>query len=229
MSVIDCTSLSRHYPGTPPVVALRQATLTVDAGERVAVYGPSGAGKSTLLNLLGLLDEPTGGSYTLLGADVSALSERGRDALRRDSIGFVFQAYHVLGARTVEDNVLLKLAIAGVSERRRDAMVIDALRSVGLGHLRHIKAQTLSGGEKQRLAIARAIVTRPRLLLADEPTGNLDDENATAILSLLTALSDSGIAVVVITHDSRTARWAHRTLELRAGILAARKPGTNCA
>lgn len=219
-AVIQASQLARTFAvGARTINALRSATLAVDAGERVAVTGPSGAGKSTLLNLLGLLDKPTSGEYVLLGRNTTDLSERQRDALRRDHIGFVFQAYHVLGNRTVADNVMLKLAAAKVPLRARQELADRALDDVGLADHAHSLGRNLSGGEKQRLAIARAVVTRPAVVLADEPTGNLDPENASIVLSRLTALAAQGIAVVVITHDPVTAHWADRSCRLESGVV----------
>jgi putative ABC transport system ATP-binding protein len=218
-SVINAADLERVFPANPPVTALANASLKVEPGERVAILGPSGAGKSTLLNLLGLLDYPTGGSYELAGRDVSMLKMRHQDRLRRELIGFIFQSYHVLPHRTVEENVLLKLAIAGTAVEARAALTASALDRVGMSHLCGALARNLSGGEKQRLAIARAIVNNPRLVLADEPTGNLDDANARNVFELLDQMADEGIAVVVISHDQRTTSWANRSGRLVRGIL----------
>ncbi|NCT91883.1 ABC transporter ATP-binding protein [Cellulomonas sp. APG4] len=211
--------LSRTFEGRPPVQALAHASLDVAAGERLVVLGPSGSGKSTLLNLLGLLDAPSSGSYAILGAESTRMRQPDIDRLRRDALGFVFQAYHVLGNRTAAENVALKLRIARVPRDERDAKVARALGLVGLSHLTHALGSTLSGGEKQRLAIARAVVNEPQIVLADEPTGNLDDANADTVLGLLASLAHTGVTVIVITHDSRTAAWADRVLRLEAGVL----------
>lgn len=216
--IIDAENLhKRYFDGDRTIEALRGASLFVESGERVAVVGRSGAGKSTLANILGLLDEPDGGTYCLLGQDTTGLTRRARDNLRRDSIGFVFQAYHVLGNRSVWDNVHLKLATARTEVARRPELISAALDAVGIASHAAAPARLLSGGEKQRLAIARAVVTSPALLLADEPTGNLDSESARAVLDLLANLAGRGIALVVITHDPVTARWADRVVELRDG------------
>nr|WP_202627955.1 ABC transporter ATP-binding protein [Cellulomonas sp. APG4] len=211
--------MSRTFEGRPPVQALAHASLDVAAGERLVVLGPSGSGKSTLLNLLGLLDAPSSGSYAILGAESTRMRQPDIDRLRRDALGFVFQAYHVLGNRTAAENVALKLRIARVPRDERDAKVARALGLVGLSHLTHALGSTLSGGEKQRLAIARAVVNEPQIVLADEPTGNLDDANADTVLGLLASLAHTGVTVIVITHDSRTAAWADRVLRLEAGVL----------
>jgi ABC-type lipoprotein export system ATPase subunit len=216
--VVDAQGISRRYvDGTRTVDALVDASLQVSTGERVAVTGKSGAGKSTLANILGLLDAPDRGTYQLLGDDTSTLTQRARDALRRDRIGFVFQAYHVLGNRTARDNVHLKLATARTEPRRRAHLIDRALEAVGLTEHADAPARLLSGGEKQRLAIARAVVTTPALVLADEPTGNLDGHTAQGVLALLTSLAATGISIVCITHDPATAAWADRVVELQQG------------
>lgn len=216
--VVDAVGLERRYlDGDRAVAALRGVDLQVGPGQRVAVTGRSGAGKSTLANVLGLLDEPDAGSYRLLGEQTRGLRASARDALRRESVGFVFQAYHVLGNRTCRDNVHLKLATARVEHRRRSTLIDQALAAVGLPEYADTPARLLSGGEKQRLAIARAVVTTPALLLADEPTGNLDQDTAAQVLALLAGLAADGIAIVVITHDPVTASWADRVVELRDG------------
>jgi putative ABC transport system ATP-binding protein len=219
MSAVELIGIHRTYPVSPPVDALRGVHLSIDAGERTAILGRSGSGKSTLLNVLGLLDEPTAGSYHLLGQDTSTYSGAARDALRARSIGFVFQESHVLGHRTVAENVWLKLTASGVPRSERAEQVTRVLRRVGLEHREHALGRLLSGGEKQRLAVARAVVTRPQVLLADEPTGNLDDSNAANVLDLFDEQAAAGVAVVVITHDPRTARWADRTTHLIDGTI----------
>ncbi|WP_029069045.1 ABC transporter ATP-binding protein [Jonesia quinghaiensis] len=223
-AVINAHQLSRSFPGTPPIHALRDATLSVEPGEKVAIYGPSGAGKSTLLNLLGLLDGPTTGSYTVLGEETATMPARTKDRLRSQAIGFVFQQFQILGHRTTRENIDLKLSIARIPHAKRAALVDDALEKVGLTHRATSQARNLSGGEKQRLAIARAIVNRPQLLLADEPTGNLDARNTDLVLSLLDDFSAAGIAVVVITHSDRTAAWSHRNVFIYDGVLSATPP-----
>lgn len=217
--VVRATGLSRTYPTHPPVEALTAVDLRVEAGERVAVIGASGAGKSTLLNILGVLDEPDGGEYLLLGRDTRGLGARGRDAVRAEHLGFVFQDSHVLGHRTCAQNVAMKLVAAQCPRAARGRLIDEVLERVGLTHRSSAAGRTLSGGEQQRLAIARAVVTRPELLLADEPTGNLDGANAAAVLDLFTEHAARGAAVVVITHDDRLATWADRTLTLVDGRL----------
>ena len=218
-SALCARGVTKTYPGRPPTPVLLGVDLDVAHGERVVIFGPSGAGKSTLLNILGLLDVPTAGRYEVLGADTGTLSASARARHRATDLGFVFQEHHVLGARTVAENLDIKLSISRIEPRLRDALVGEALAMVGLGHRRDAPGRLLSGGEKQRLAVARAVLTRPRVVLADEPTGNLDRANADNILALLDAQAAQGVAVVVITHDPGNARWADRALELDAGTL----------
>ncbi|GII99878.1 putative ABC transport system ATP-binding protein [Sediminihabitans luteus] len=220
MSALDLSGVTKTYLVDPPVEALRGVDLTVEPGERVAVLGRSGAGKSTLLNIVGLLDEPTSGTYLLAGQDVSASGSAERDRLRAETFGFVFQESHVLGHRTAAQNVWLGLMASGVARRERDVRIAEVLERVGLTHRADSLGRLLSGGEKQRLAVARAVVARPRVLLADEPTGNLDDANATSVLDLFDEQAAQGVAVVVITHDARTAQWADRVVTLVDGRLA---------
>jgi putative ABC transport system ATP-binding protein len=220
VTAIVVRGVRKTYHSRPPVTALCGVDLEVAAGERVAISGRSGAGKSTLLNILGLLDTPSVGEYRLLGHDVRVLSGARRDQLRSRELGFVFQENHVLGDRTVDENVELKLAIAQVPRRDRERLIAAALARVGLAHRRLALARLLSGGEKQRLAVARAMINSPRVLLADEPTGNLDDENAVELLSLFDEHAADGVAVVVITHDTSVAAWADRSLQLVDGMLS---------
>lgn len=222
MSALAVRGITKTYPAQPPVEALRGIDLDVEPGERLAIVGRSGAGKSTLLNILGLLDEPTAGSYRLLGEEVGSSGERRRDQLRTEAIGFVFQDSHVLGHRTVRENLGIKLAINRVPIHQRDARVRAGLERVELVHRIDAPGRLLSGGEKQRLAIARAIVTEPLVILADEPTGNLDPANSDIVLGLFDEQARTGVAVVVITHDMRIAAWADRAVTLEAGTF---RPG----
>jgi putative ABC transport system ATP-binding protein len=218
--VIELDGLARTYPGPPPVPALRPAGLVIGAGGYVAVTGPSGSGKSTLLHLLGLLDAPTGGRYLLDGLDTSALGDRDRCALRGRRIGVVFQAFHLLPYRTALENVQLAQLYNNTPRSGRAAAAIEALDAVGLGHRLDALPTTLSGGESQRVAIARALVSQPSLLLCDEPTGNLDSANATALMDLLGQLNDSGYTIVVITHDPAVAARARRQVAISDGTLS---------
>lgn len=219
--VIELRGLARTHPGPPPVEALRPADLVIDQGDYVTVTGPSGSGKSTLLHLLGLLDTATGGTYLLDGLDANAMSDRNRSALRGRRIGFVFQSFHLLPYRTAEENVILAQLYNRTPRADRHAAARDALGRVRLGHRVDALPTTLSGGERQRVAIARALVNRPSLLLCDEPTGNLDSENAATVLDLFDELHAAGLTVVVITHDPNVASRANRTVAIADGVLHA--------
>ncbi|WP_329095842.1 ABC transporter ATP-binding protein [Actinomadura citrea] len=211
--------VGRTYPGPPPVTALREVNLRVARGEYVAIVGPSGSGKSTLLNLLGLLDRPTDGSYGLDGLDVAELRDAERAAVRGQRIGFIFQSFHLLPYRSALENVLLAQLYGRTPRARRLDAARSALRQVGLEHRTDALPTTLSGGERQRVAIARALVNRPRLLLCDEPTGNLDTATAATILGLLEELHAAGQTVLTITHDPAVAGRAERVVTIRDGRL----------
>src|SRR5580693_7224974 len=228
MAVIELRGLARTYPGPPPVLALRPASLVIEAGDYVAVTGPSGSGKSTLLHLLGLLDAPTAGSYLLDGLDTSALSDGDRSALRGRRIGFVFQAFHLLPYRTVLENVQLAQLYNQTPRAGRVPAAAAALEAVGMGSRLDALPTTLSGGESQRVAIARALVNQPSLLLCDEPTGNLDSRNAAALMGLLDQLNAGGFTIVVITHDGAVAAHAGRAVTISDGQLSERS-GTSRA
>jgi putative ABC transport system ATP-binding protein len=218
--VIELRGLARTYPGPPPVPALRPTDLVISEGDYVAVTGPSGSGKSTLLHLLGLLDTPTQGSYLLDGLDTSALADRDRSALRGRRIGFVFQAFHLLPYRTALENVLLAQLYNQTPRGARVRAAVDALDAVRLGHRLDALPTTLSGGECQRVAIARALVNRPSLLLCDEPTGNLDSQNAAGLMDLLDQLNGAGFTIMVITHDAGVASHASRMIAISDGVLS---------
>jgi putative ABC transport system ATP-binding protein len=218
--VIELRGLARTYPGPPPVPALRPADLVIEAGDYVAVTGPSGSGKSTLLHLLGLLDSATQGSYLLDGLDTSALNDRDRSALRGRRIGVVFQAFHLLPYRTALENVQLAELYNQTPRAARLKAAAGALQAVGLGHRLDALPTTLSGGERQRVAIARALVNQPSLMLCDEPTGNLDSQNAAALMELLDQLNTGGYTIVLITHDPSVAAHAQRTIAISDGILS---------
>lgn len=199
--------------------ALTNVNFTVKKGEFVAVMGPSGCGKSTLLNIIGLLDNPTSGSYMLLGHEVAGLRESGRTKFRKGRIGFVFQSFNLIDELTVEQNVELPLTYLGLPAAERRRRVERMLERVRISHRRkHLPAQ-LSGGQQQRVAVARALVTEPELILADEPTGNLDSKNGREVMELLSELNADGTTIVMVTHSERDAAYAHRIVNLFDGCI----------
>jgi ABC-type lipoprotein export system ATPase subunit len=222
--MIDLDDISKIYqkPGEPPVKALDRVRLRIDAGEFVAILGPSGSGKSTLMNVMGLLDRPTSGEYRLDGRAMSSLSGRELARVRNQVIGFVFQAYHLLPRTTALENVQLPLLYSNRSDfaQRSNA----ALEAVGLTDRRSHYASELSGGQQQRVAIARAIVNEPQVILADEPTGNLDTTAARSIIDLFKAQNRRGTTVVLITHDEALARETRRVVRIRAGAIESDTP-----
>jgi len=218
--VIDLRGLTRSFPGTPPVDALRRVDLTIQRGEYVSVIGPSGSGKSTLLHILGLLDRPTAGDYLLDGVSTATVSEADRAALRGGRIGFVFQAFHLLPHRSVLDNVLLATLYSGVPRSERRDRALAALERVGLSHRLDFMPTVLSGGERQRVAIARAVISSPHVLLADEPTGNLDSATSAGVLDLFGELHADGLTLVVITHDPEVSARAQRQVRITDGTLS---------
>lgn len=217
--VIHLHGVGRTYPGPPPVFALRGVNLKVEQGDYVAITGPSGAGKSTMLNVIGLLDQLTEGRYELDGIDVSSVSEASRSAIRGSRIGFVFQSFHLLPHRTALENVVLAQVYNHQPHGHRRGAALAVLTRVGLAHRVNALPTSLSGGERQRVAIARAIVNRPKLLLCDEPTGNLDSAATQALLDLLDELNAAGLTIVVITHESEVAVRARRRVEIFDGQL----------
>ena len=218
--MIELQGLTRTYMvGGQPVHALQGLDLTVQDGQYLSIMGPSGSGKSTLLNLLGCLDRPTAGSYLLNGRAVDELSETELAALRRDEIGFVFQFFHLVPRLTAEENVGLPLLFAGVDRGARRERAAAALDRVGLADRRHHRPDQLSGGERQRVAIARAVIMDPSILLADEPTGNLDSVSGAEIVKLLEELNGRGITLIVVTHDAEMGRRARRRIRLADGRL----------
>lgn len=198
-------------------IALAGITIKVEEGEFVAIMGPSGCGKSTLLNILGLLDNPTEGTYNLAGTEVGSLKESERTMVRKGQIGFVFQSFNLIDELNVEQNVELPLKYLGVPKKERQKRVVEMLRRMGISHRSKHYPNQLSGGQQQRVAIARAVVTKPKLILADEPTGNLDSKNGYEVMELLKQLNDEGTTIVMVTHSQRDASVAERTINLLDG------------
>ena len=220
--VVECRGLSRVYEAAEPVVAVDACDLVIHRGDFVSIMGPSGSGKSTLLNCLGLVDRPSSGSYRLGAWETTRLSGRQRASIRGMLLGFVFQAYHLLAGRDVAENIAMGLLYRRVPRRERLRRAAETAAQVGLGHRLSAPVEKLSGGERQRVAIGRAIVGDPVLVLADEPTGNLDTENSELILDLLQQLNDRGHTIVVVTHDPTVARRARRHMSLIDGRLTER-------
>ena len=228
--IIHVEALAREYAmGTERVQALRGLTLTIRRNEYVAIMGPSGSGKSTLMNLIGCLDTPSAGSYWLSGQEVSRLSDDALARVRNREIGFVFQTFNLLPRATALHNVELPLVYAGVPSRERRERAVRALTRVGLEHRMTHKPNELSGGQRQRVAIARALVNEPSLLLADEPTGNLDSTTSEEIMKVFAELHEQGQTIVVVTHEPSIAEHAERVVVLRDGLLHSDTPNTRVA
>lgn len=218
--IIQTNNLSKQYiTGEVETTAVRNINLNIEKGEFAAIMGPSGCGKSTLLNLLGLIDRPSSGSFSFNGYSSDSLSENKMTRIRRGNIGFVFQNFNLVDELNVFENVELPLIFMGTKRIERRERVAEILDHLKLGHRGKHYPQQLSGGQQQRIAFARAIVTRPTLLLADEPTGNLDSKNGTAIMDLLTDHNRKGATVVMVTHSEKDASYAHRIVRLHDGII----------
>ncbi|MDL2247755.1 ABC transporter ATP-binding protein [Bacteroides sp. OttesenSCG-928-J23] len=202
-------------------VALNHVNLEIKEGEFVAIMGPSGCGKSTLLNILGLLDNPSEGSYQLIGQEVANLKEKERTQMRKGKLGFVFQSFNLIDELNVFENVELPLTYLGISRAERKQMVNNILKRMNLSHRAKHFPQQLSGGQQQRVAIARAVVSNPKLILADEPTGNLDSKNGAEVMSLLTELNKEGTTIIMVTHSQHDASFAHRVVHLFDGSVVA--------
>ena len=220
MALIELAGIERRFLlGDTTVNALAGVDLRIDAGEYVAVMGPSGSGKSTLLNLLGLLDRPNAGSYRLEGRDVTTLTPDEQARVRSARIGFVFQSFHLVPRLTAAENIALPMTLAGIAAAERARRVATALQSFGLANRADHKPDQLSGGQRQRVAIARATIMQPALILADEPTGNLDRHTGDEVVHLLEALNASGVTLVVVTHDPTLGARARRQLVMEDGRL----------
>ena len=218
--VIRTEKISRRYKmGSEIIHALKSVSISINFGEYVAFMGPSGSGKSTLMNIVGCLDTPTSGSYVLNKRDVSRLSEDELAEIRNKEIGFVFQTFNLLPRSSSLDNVALPLIYAGYSKKERDAKAKKALEDVGLGDRYHHKPNELSGGQRQRVAIARALINNPSIILADEPTGNLDTKTSYEIMNLFAELHKKGNTIIMVTHEEDIAKYAHRVVFMRDGNI----------
>ena len=218
--IIKTTNLSKSFRTSEvETIAVNNLNFEVEKGEFVAIMGPSGCGKTTLLNLLGLLDTPTGGVYELNGRDVSKLNERDRTYLRRGKVGFIFQSFNLIDELTVFENIELPLTYLKIKSGDRRRIVTDLMRRMEISHRASHFPHQLSGGQQQRVAIARAVVSSPELILADEPTGNLDSKNGVEVMNILSELNAGGTTVVMVTHNRRDAEYAHRIVEMFDGEI----------
>lgn len=218
--MITITNLSKHFRTEDvETIALNNVSFEVKDGEFVAIMGPSGCGKSTLLNILGLLDNPTSGTYLLGGRDVSQLRERDRTNVRKGEIGFVFQSFNLIDELTVAENIELPLTYLNMKAGERKERVQQIMKRMAISHRAHHFPHQLSGGQQQRVAIARAVVFGPKLILADEPTGNLDSKNGAEVMQLLTQLNQEGTTIIMVTHNEHDAQMAQRTIHLFDGKI----------
>ena len=219
-SIISTSEISKKYiMGSEIIMALQSISINIDKGEYVAFMGPSGSGKSTLMNIIGCLDTPTSGTYILNNNDVSDLTENELAEIRNKEIGFVFQTFNLLPRATALENVALPLVYAGLSGSDREEKAMTALANVGLDDRAHHKPNELSGGQRQRVAIARALVNDPSIILADEPTGNLDSKTSYDIMDLFQELHDNGNTIIMVTHEEDIAEYSHRIIRLRDGMV----------
>jgi putative ABC transport system ATP-binding protein len=219
-SLITIKDLGRKYViGAETIHALKSVSLTINKGEFVALMGPSGSGKSTLMNLLGCLDTPTKGEYILNGINVSQMTDSELAEVRNKEIGFVFQTFNLLPRSSAQENVALPLIYAGIKKKDRDIRAIHTLENVGLGNRIHHKPNELSGGQRQRVAVARALVNNPSIILADEPTGNLDTKTSIEIMGLIEDIHAKGNTIIIVTHEEDIAQHAHRIVRMRDGLI----------
>jgi putative ABC transport system ATP-binding protein len=220
MKIIETENIAKRYiMGAEIVDALKSVSISINKGEYVAFMGPSGSGKSTLMNIIGCLDSPTGGTYVLNDKDVSVMSENELAEIRNKEIGFVFQTFNLLPRQSSLENVALPLIYAGFGKTARTERAQNVLASVGLGDRSHHKPNELSGGQRQRVAIARALVNNPSILLADEPTGNLDTKTSYEIMELFEEIHAKGNTIIMVTHEEDIAKYAHRIIRLRDGLV----------
>lgn len=218
--IISINQIVKHYfIGNIVVKALRSVSVSINKNEYVAIMGPSGSGKSTLMNIIGCLDTPTGGEYILNGTDVSKMDDNRLAEIRNKEIGFVFQTFNLLPRYTGLENVMLPLIYAGLSKQDRLKRAVEVMESVGLGDRMEHRPNELSGGQRQRVAVARALVNNPSIILADEPTGNLDSKTSDDILGLFGEIHNRGNTLIIVTHEENIARHAHRIIRLKDGIV----------
>ena len=223
-NIINCSEIAKHYRvGTQLVKALRKIDLTINKGEYVAIMGPSGSGKSTLMNIIGCLDTPTLGQYVLNGTDVSKMTDDELANVRNREIGFVFQTFNLLPRYSALENVMLPMIYAGVNKKAREERALEVLESVDLSDRVKHKPNELSGGQRQRVAVARALVNRPSIILADEPTGNLDSKTSVEMMKLFSEIHANGNTVIIVTHEEDIAKYAHRIIRLHDGEVESDK------
>ena len=228
MKIIETHHISKIYRmGDNVVNALQDISISIDKGEYVAFMGPSGSGKSTLMNIVGCLDSPTAGTYSLNNHLVSEMTENELAEIRNKEIGFVFQTFNLLPRASALENVALPLVYAGYSKSERNEIALEALDSVGLADRHHHKPNELSGGQRQRVAIARALVNKPSIILADEPTGNLDSKTSYGIMALFQDLHDRGNTIIMVTHEDDIAHYSHRIIRLRDGLVESDRKNEN--
>jgi putative ABC transport system ATP-binding protein len=219
-SIITTTEIAKKYiMGSEVIMALKSVSININKGEYVSFMGPSGSGKSTLMNIIGCLDTPTKGTYILNNNDVSDLTENELAEIRNKEIGFVFQTFNLLPRASALENVALPLVYAGYNSSEREERAMATLEGVGLGDRAHHKPNELSGGQRQRVAIARALVNNPSIILADEPTGNLDSKTSYSIMDLFAELHDKGNTIIMVTHEEDIAEYSHRIVRLRDGLI----------